>query len=143
MRARKKKHGAERIAACAELLTVKPEAPMANPNICFDAPRTLALEIGCGKGSFACGMAAAHPDVNLIWGVAFDEKLEDEIRIVVIATNFDHESGFRIPTPPVDNEVPEDKITEVEPQAEQEPINDDLDISALIDMLNHDRDKRS
>ena len=61
---RKKKHGAERIAACAELLTVKPEAPIADPNICFDAPRTLALEIGCGKGSFACGMAAAHPDVN-------------------------------------------------------------------------------
>ena len=86
---------------------------------------------------------AAHPDVNLIWGVAFDEKLEDEIKIVVIATNFDHESGFRIPTPPVDTEVPEDKITEVEPQTEQEPINDDLDISALIDMLNHDRDKRS
>ena len=71
------------------------------------------------------------------------EKLEDEIKIVVIATNFDHESGFRIPTPPVDTEVPEDKITEVEPQTEQEPINDDLDISALIDMLNHDRDKRS
>ena len=86
---------------------------------------------------------AAHPDVNLIWGVAFDEKLEDEIKIVVIATNFDHESGFRIPTPPVDTEVPEDKITEVEPQTEQETINDDLDISALIDMLNHDRDKRS
>ncbi len=86
---------------------------------------------------------AAHPDVNLIWGVAFDESLQDEIRIVVIATNFDHESGFRIPTPPVDNEVPQDKITEVEPQTEPEPVNDDLDISALIDMLNHDRDKRS
>ena len=86
---------------------------------------------------------AAHPDVNLIWGVAFDESLEDELRIVVIATNFDHESGFRIPTPPVDTEVAEDKITEVEPQTEQEPANDDLDISALIDMLNHDRDKRS
>lgn len=64
MRMRKKKHGAERIAACAALLTTKPEAPMADPNVCFDAPRTLALEIGCGKGSFACGMAAAHPDVN-------------------------------------------------------------------------------
>ena len=63
---RKKKHGAERIAACAELLTVKPEAPMVDPNICFDAPRTLALEIGCGKGSFACGMAAAHPEYNFI-----------------------------------------------------------------------------
>ncbi len=64
MRMRKKKHGAERIAACADLLVTRPEAPLADPNVCFDAPRTLALEIGCGKGSFACGMAAAHPDVN-------------------------------------------------------------------------------
>ena len=64
MRMRKKKHGAERIAACADLLTVKPEKPMADPNVSFDAPRTLALEIGCGKGGFICGMAAAHPDVN-------------------------------------------------------------------------------
>ena len=66
MRMRKKKHGAERIAACSALLAVKPEAPMADPNVIFGAPRTLALEIGCGKGSFACGMAAAHPDVNFI-----------------------------------------------------------------------------
>ena len=31
----------------------------------------------------------ANPDVNLIWGVAFDPALEDEMRITVIATNFD------------------------------------------------------
>lgn len=64
MRMRKKKHGAERIAACADLLVTRPQVPFADPNVCFDAPRTLALEIGCGKGNFACGMAAAHPDVN-------------------------------------------------------------------------------
>ena len=64
MRMRKKKHGAERIAACAELLMTKPEAPLTDPNLCFDAPRALALEIGCGKGNFACGMAAAHPEMN-------------------------------------------------------------------------------
>ena len=34
--------------------------------------------------------AAAHPDVNLIWGVAFDENLEDEMVITVIATGFDN-----------------------------------------------------
>ncbi|MBQ7821450.1 MAG: cell division protein FtsZ [Clostridia bacterium] len=31
----------------------------------------------------------ANPDVNLIWGVGFDPALEDEMRITVIATNFD------------------------------------------------------
>lgn len=31
----------------------------------------------------------AHPDVNLIWGAAFDEKLQDEMVITVIATGFE------------------------------------------------------
>ncbi len=31
----------------------------------------------------------ANPDVNLIWGLAFDPALEDEMKITVIATNFD------------------------------------------------------
>jgi cell division protein FtsZ len=33
--------------------------------------------------------AAAHPDVNLIWGVAYDESLSDEMIITVIATGFE------------------------------------------------------
>ncbi len=32
---------------------------------------------------------AAHPDANIIWGAAFDENMEDEICVTVIATNFD------------------------------------------------------
>jgi cell division protein FtsZ len=31
----------------------------------------------------------AHPDVNLIFGAVIDEKMGDEIRIIVIATGFD------------------------------------------------------
>jgi cell division protein FtsZ len=31
----------------------------------------------------------AHPDVNLIFGAVIDEKMADEIRIIVIATGFD------------------------------------------------------
>jgi len=32
---------------------------------------------------------AAHPDANIIFGAAFDETMDDEIRITVIATRFD------------------------------------------------------
>ncbi len=32
----------------------------------------------------------AHPDVNLIFGAVIDESLEDDVRITVIATGFDH-----------------------------------------------------
>lgn len=66
MRARKKKHGAERIAACAHLLITDTAALKQDPQAAFKAERPLHLEIGCGKGNFACGMSAAHPDVNFI-----------------------------------------------------------------------------
>ncbi|MBE6554881.1 MAG: tRNA (guanosine(46)-N7)-methyltransferase TrmB [Ruminococcaceae bacterium] len=66
MRARKKKHGAERIAACADLLIESPLLLKEDPQYRFTKKRALHLEIGCGKGNFACGMAAAHPDVNFI-----------------------------------------------------------------------------
>lgn len=66
MRMRKKKHGAERIAACAELLIEQPPIPAEDPQKHFAAARPLHLEIGCGKGDFAVGMAAAHPENNWI-----------------------------------------------------------------------------
>ena len=66
MRARKKKHGAERIAACAELLIEDTATLHEDPNSFFKKKQPLHLEIGCGKGNFACGMAAKHPEVNLI-----------------------------------------------------------------------------
>ncbi len=39
---------------------------------------------------------AAHPDVNLIWGVAYDENLNDEILVTVIATGFERADEFGV-----------------------------------------------
>jgi len=33
--------------------------------------------------------SAVHPDAIIIWGVALDEKLNDEMYVTVIATGFD------------------------------------------------------
>ena len=33
---------------------------------------------------------AAHPDANIIFGATFDDTLEDEIRVTVIATGFEN-----------------------------------------------------
>lgn len=66
MRMRKKKHGEERLAACSPLLCERPEAPFADPAAIFGRDTDVYLEIGCGKGDFAVGMAAAHPDVAFI-----------------------------------------------------------------------------
>lgn len=43
---------------------------------------------------------AAHPDANIIWGVAFDETLNDEMIITVIATGFGLDSSGKLKKPP-------------------------------------------
>ncbi len=65
---RKKKHGAERIEACSSLLLKKGVVSAENAEEFFSCggARPLWLEIGCGKGSFICGLAERYPDVNLI-----------------------------------------------------------------------------
>lgn len=67
MRMRKKKHGDERIQACAELLIEDPSILKNDPTLPFpDKDKKLCLEIGCGKGNFAVGTAAKDTDCNLI-----------------------------------------------------------------------------
>ena len=36
--------------------------------------------------------SAAHPDANIIFGASFDNSMEDEIRVIVIATGFDEDT---------------------------------------------------
>ena len=64
MRMRKKKHSAERIAACSGYLI--PDTPGSDPRLCFEKQSPLYLEIGCGKGDFALGLANRNPDKNII-----------------------------------------------------------------------------
>lgn len=66
MRMRKKKHGAERIEACAELLIRDITTLKDGFDGLFDEERPVFLEIGCGKGNFAVGMAKKYPDQNFI-----------------------------------------------------------------------------
>ena len=66
MRMRRKKHGAERIAACSDLLITEYEKLKEEPQFAFHKKAPLRLEIGCGKGDFACGTAENNPDINLI-----------------------------------------------------------------------------
>ena len=66
MRMRKKKHGAERIEACSEL-RIADAADMKNGfTDIFPATAPVHMEIGCGKGNFACGMAAKYPEINFV-----------------------------------------------------------------------------
>ncbi len=52
---------------------------------------TSSSEIGLDEVDAAANMvaAAAHPDANIIWGTVFDESMQDEMLVTVIATGFD------------------------------------------------------
>ena len=66
MRMRKKKHGAERIAACSHLLIEDIEVLKNGFDGIFPESRPVHMEIGCGKGNFASGMAAKNPQINFV-----------------------------------------------------------------------------
>ena len=66
MRMRKKKHSAERIAACAEFLLDTAALSQADPGLFFPKKGRNLLEIGCGKGDFAVGLSKAEPEANII-----------------------------------------------------------------------------
>ena len=58
---------------------------------------TGSMDIGLEDVEAAASLVqeAAHPDANIIFGATFDEDLDDEIRVTVIATGFDdHPSGI-------------------------------------------------
>ena len=63
MRMRKKKHSDERLSACSQYLYTHEGEPMSDPTVPFGKEGAkVFLEIGAGKGAFACGMAARHTD---------------------------------------------------------------------------------
>ena len=63
MRMRKKKHGEERLEACSEFITSTPVSPYSDPATAFGKPGApVFLEIGAGKGGFACEMARRNPE---------------------------------------------------------------------------------
>lgn len=75
MRVRKKKNCAARMERCAAIHVTEPEKYKGNWNELFGNDNPIHIEIGCGKGSFVCGMAQKYPEVNFI----AIEKVEDVI----------------------------------------------------------------
>ncbi len=48
----------------------------------------------------ACNLIsdAAHPDSNTIWGLTFDEQMDDELCITLVATGFSSDGSYVAPT---------------------------------------------
>lgn len=63
MRMRKKKNGEARLLACRELITEAVDSPMSEPWLAMGREESpVFLEIGAGKGGFACEMARRNPE---------------------------------------------------------------------------------
>ena len=52
---------------------------------------SVSPDVGLDDVDQACTLISqeAHPDASIIWGVAFDSELEDEMKITIIATGFE------------------------------------------------------
>jgi cell division protein FtsZ len=127
-------------------------------DVAIDGARGILFNVTGGNdlGLYEINQAAAiiretaHPDVNLIFGAVIDEMLDDEIRITIIATGFEHTMPqFRPMVPRVEHKVPEgpprretEKVQvgsqQPEPVRPRPPVNqtafrlDDLEIPAFL-----------
>lgn len=82
-----------------------------------------SMDIGLEEVEMAASLVqeAANADANIIFGAAFDPDMEDEIRVVVIATGFDSDKEEEAP-------AAEPAAAEPEPVEEpEEPAKDPFD----------------
>ena len=100
---------------------------------------TGSMDIGLEEVETAANQVqeAAHPEANIIFGATFDEELEDEIRVTVIATGFaenqtapfPQQKKETAPAPVPAAEVPAQPETPPEPAPvppqEKATVNDD------------------
>ena len=61
---------------------------------------TASPDIPLEDVDIACNIIhdAAHPDANVIWGLTFDEQLDDELCITLVATGFSSDGSYVAPT---------------------------------------------
>ena len=86
---------------------------------------TASPDVGLEDVDLASTMISneANPDANVIWGVAFDPDLEDEMRITIIATGF--EKKFEDAATQVAKKAEPVKEVKAAPVKEEAPANDD------------------
>ena len=89
---------------------------------------TASPDVGLEDIDAACTMLTneCNPSASIIWGVAFDGELEDEIRITIIATNFS-DSNVTIASKKEERAKAEEGATEDAPKKSSNEWDDFLD----------------
>lgn len=107
---------------------------------------TASPDIGIDEVDLASNMIAseAHEDANVIWGVAFDPTLEDQMDITIIATGFENKAEEASQKNAADKAAkkPAEKPKAVDSEEdESESETDDPDFAELMGMLKKDRER--
>ena len=100
---------------------------------------TVSPDVGLEEVNQASEMIAAeaHPDASIIWGVAFDPELDDEMKITIIATGFaetDEERQSIKEHPAVTRANAEAAAAAAEAAAEQKD-EEDLDVNDIMGLF--------
>ena len=89
---------------------------------------TGSMDIGLEEVETAANLVqeAANPEANIIFGATFDETLEDEIKVTVIATGFEENQSVPFPNTQIREPAPffpaEEPAPEPAPAPEPEPV---------------------
>ncbi len=116
---------------------------------------TGSVDIGLDEVEAATNMVkeAADPNALFIFGAAFDDQMEDELKVTVIATGFDEKDGEGnepapstgrvepyVSEPEEPAEPASENSTEEPPEVPEEPAEqppeDDQDFQAIFDIFN-------
>ena len=92
-----------------------------------------SMDMGLDEVEVAAGLVqeAAHPDANIIFGASFDDTMDDEIRVIVIATGYDEGVRPGEKKEPVKKAAAAEKVEEPK-AAEKEIDRDDTDLDLFI-----------
>ncbi|MZP28968.1 cell division protein FtsZ [Heliobacterium undosum] len=80
----------------------------------------------------------ADPEANIIFGAVIDESMEDEVRVTVIATGFDHRHAQPAPketarvTAPVKDRYTQPVVQQPTMEVKPVPLGDDVDIPVFL-----------
>ena len=101
---------------------------------------TGSMDMGLEEVETAAGLVqeAAHPDANIIFGAAFDDTMDDEIRVIVIATNFEDKAKKEKPAEEKSGLFSGEKAAAPAPAAEPEakPTDDEDPFAKILEIFN-------
>ena len=80
-----------------------------------------------------------HEDANIIWGVAFDENMDDEMSVTVIATGFPTHDGTALPEQEAPKASAQPQEQPAAAQQAQSIDDDDTDFINIMDIFGRGR----